>query len=120
MIDPKLGAEWVNDESLGAWTCHGGELDGMRCDPLQKTSSCGAGQCATPVTESLACIGFGPIFGDTLGTAGGFARAQTAQYYQPPRDGVYSTFPVRGLVYWNSHAFNLTTEATQMHAWVNL
>jgi hypothetical protein len=48
------------------------------------------------------------------------ARAQTAQFYQPPRDGVYNTFPVRGLVYWNSHAFNLTNEDTDMHAWVNL
>lgn len=119
LIDPKLGADWVHDSSLGEWTCRGGENEGKSCDPLQK-SGCGAGQCATPVQESLACFGFGPIFGDTFGSAGGFARAQTAQYYQPPRDGVYSTFPVRGLVYWNSHAFNLTTEATTMHAWVNL
>jgi hypothetical protein len=119
LIDPKLGAEWVNDETLGSWTCRGGEQAGASCDPLKK-DMCGSGQCATPVTESLACIGFGPLFGDTLGSSGGFARAQTAQYYQPPREGVYSTFPVRGLVYWNSHAFNLTTAPTEMHAWVNL
>jgi hypothetical protein len=60
------------------------------------------------------------VFGDTLGSAGGFARAQTAQYYQPPREGVYSTFPLRGLLYWNSHAFNLTNEDATMHAWINL
>jgi hypothetical protein len=119
LIDPKLGAEWVSDETLGKWTCNGGESAGASCDPLER-DACGTGQCAGTVQESLACIGFGPLFGDTLGSAGGFARAQTAQYYQPPREGVYSTFPVRGLVYWNSHAFNLTTMPTEMHAWVNL
>ncbi|MET0389908.1 MAG: hypothetical protein ABW321_28305 [Polyangiales bacterium] len=119
LIDPKLSADWAGDASFGAWQCVGGELEGQRCDPLGQ-SGCGAGQCASAVQEAVACIGFGPLFGDVLGSAGGFARAQTAQYYQQPRDGVYSTFPVRGLVYWNSHAFNLTENETTMHAWINL
>jgi hypothetical protein len=48
------------------------------------------------------------------------AGAQTAQYYEPPREGVYTTFPMRGLMYWNSHSFNLTTKDTTLHAWMNL
>jgi len=119
LIDPKLGADSVHDESLGPWACRGGDSDGKSCDPLAK-GECGTGQCATPAKESLACIGFGPSVADTRSSAGGFARAQTAQFYQAPRAGVYQTFPVRGVVFWNSHAFNLTTQDAKMHAWVNL
>jgi hypothetical protein len=48
------------------------------------------------------------------------ATAQTAQYYRAPRDGLYETFPLRGLLYWNSHAFNLTNTKTELNVWVNL
>jgi hypothetical protein len=118
MIHPSLGAESVQDASFGAWQCRGGDGDGQTCDP-REASACGAGICASEVQGISSCLGFGPIFGDNL-LGGNVARSQTAQYYAPPREGVYTTFPIRGLVYWNSHAFNLTTSDTKLHAWVNM
>jgi hypothetical protein len=117
--DPKLGADAVKDPTLGKWACRGGDAQGDECDPLN-AGACGSGQCASEVQNKEACIGFGPPDSAASMGQGRVAGAQTAQYYQPPRDGVYSTFPLRGLLYWNSHSFNLTTKDTQLHAWLNL
>ena len=55
------------DNSWGLWTCHGGDMEGTMCDPLQLNKSaseggaqCGAGVCASTVKSSTACVGFGP------------------------------------------------------------
>lgn len=110
--------ELANDPSYGAWTCRGGEEAGASCDPLD-LEACGAGNCASEVQNKGACIGFGPpapegYERDTVATA------QTAQYYRAPREGLYETFPLRGLLYWNSHAFNLTSQETELNVWVNV
>jgi hypothetical protein len=117
--DPKLGVESLDDESFGPWSCRGGDADGTSCDP-RKSGACGAGQCASEVQNKAACIDFGPPDSAASMGQGRVAGAQTAQYYQPPRDGVYTTFPLRGVLYWNSHSFNLTTRDTTLHAWLNL
>ena len=120
LLDPKLGADAVKDPSLGAWKCRGGEREGTVCDPLSKATGCGAGQCASEVQNKAACQGFGPKTSETLAGQGRVAGAQTAQFYQAPREGVYVTFPLRGLLYWNSHSFNLTTSDATLHAWINM
>ncbi|HKU44396.1 MAG TPA: hypothetical protein VJR89_39825 [Polyangiales bacterium] len=119
LIHPMLAPEMVKDPSFGEWACRGGDNEGQSCDPLQQ-SGCGAGQCASEVKHDAACLGFGPPTGSNILTQGRVAAAQTAQYYQPPREGVYSTFPIKGVVYWNSHSFNLTERDTKLHAWINL
>lgn len=106
-----LGPEWLDDPSFGAWTCRNGERQGEACDPID-LSSCGDGMCASEVRDSIGCIGFGPpaaavnIF---VGTIGG-----------PNREGYFAERPVRGIMYWNSHAFNLTTEPHELRTRVNL
>ena len=114
-----FGAEMVTHESFGDWTCKGGAQAGTICDPLDG-ASCGSGLCGSEVQNSLACIGFGPDGGlGFLGNAslGGIGSTQDVS---PPRDGVFRKFPIRGILYWNSHAFNLTTADHQMHAWANV
>jgi hypothetical protein len=114
-----LGASRVNDPAFGAWTCRGGERAGQPCDALDR-SSCGTGLCASEVRDSIACIDYGPrdVLIDVANE--GIAGAQTAQQYLEPRDGVFKEVPTRGIVYWNSHAFNLTSQDHEMHARVNL
>jgi hypothetical protein len=36
------------------------------------------------------------------------------------REGFYNLYPAHGIFYWNSHAFNLTTEDGIHHVWRNL
>jgi len=115
-----LDASAVHDPAFGSWTCRGGPRDGEECEPLD-LSSCGeGGLCGSTVTHSIACIGFGPPGGRLDPLNGGLAAAQTAQEYDPPRDGVFREIPLKGIVYFNSHAFNLTREDHAMHARLNL
>ena len=78
---------------------------------------CGAGECATdPDPTAIACIGFGPQKGLGTLTSGGFAFAQeTTAHFRFP-DDVYDELPVRGIILWNSHAFNLTRATARSKA----
>jgi len=121
------------------WTCRGGTLDGQKCDPTKGSRDCAEGVCggkSTPgplcgVDTSAATSGVGGIEGffgilsAGLGVLaqGGMpdqiANTQSPQEYLPPLDGVYSEIPLRGILYFDSHAFNLTDEDTVLDARVN-
>jgi len=47
------------------------------------------------------------------------ANTQSPQEYLPPMDGVYSEIPLRGVLWFNSHAFNLDDQDTVLEARVN-
>lgn len=115
-----LGAESVNHPAFGVWTCGGGEGDGESCDPLDQNSCGEQGDCRSQVSNSVACIGFGPPQGGVNVAAGGIGGAQTAQQFVPPREGVYTEIPIRGILYMNSHAFNLTGEDHPLNGRLNL
>lgn len=105
----------VHDPAFGAWTCAGGERDGETCEPTD-LDSCGSGLCRSEIRDTFACIGFGPNAGGNRGQIGG---AQSAQSFNEYADGVFGQIPMKGVLYWNSHAFNLTAKGTTMHAWLN-
>lgn len=106
-----LDESFLDHPSFGAWSCRNGPRKGEGCDPAD-LDSCGEGLCASEVRDSIACIGFGPPQGGVdvaLGSING-----------PARDGYFATRPLRGILYWNSHAFNLTTTEHELHTRVNL
>ena len=121
------------DSGLGPFTCRGGANDGIPCDPLAigvaapAGADCGEGSgCAGKVKSGVACIGYGPPdFGfDVTGSGsnnspniGGSQQPVSRSDYPP---GVFSMLPVDGIVVWNSHAFNLTAQATTNEQWLNL
>jgi cysteine-rich repeat protein len=109
----------IHDPAFGAWTCKGGSRDGELCEPLDP-GSCDTGLCGSEPTPSVACIGFGPreyavdIFGSSI-----LGGSQTAQLYVAPQPGFFGKVPIKGVVYWNSHAFNVTNYDHVMHARLN-
>ena len=106
-----LDASYLDDPSFGAWSCRSGARKGESCDPTD-ADACGGGLCASQVSDSIACIGFGPpesAIDVATGSLGG-----------PSRAGYYAVRPLKGILYWNSHAFNLTTTDHEMHTRVNL
>ncbi|MBI1816135.1 MAG: hypothetical protein HYR72_14250 [Deltaproteobacteria bacterium] len=107
----------INDPSLGDWTCSGGAHDSDACDPTD-VHACGTdGFCRSQIRQSFACIGFGPsVGGQSFYAIGGSQTAQSYTHYIP---GVYAQIPTKGVLYWNSHAFNLTDQDTMMHARLN-
>lgn len=112
------GQAGPNDERWGEFYCTGGDKHGERCAPMDR-SFCGEGLCATIPSNSIACTGFGP--GDSgLGIASsGFSGTQETASESRFADGVYGELPMRGMVLWNSHVFNLTDKPGLLEAWLN-
>ena len=106
----------VNDPSFGTWVCSGGASDGAQCDPKDPGSCGGDGLCHSEVQPSFACVGYGPPSDTPAEIAGGAGQAQA---FFPFLDGVFSQIPLKGVIYWNTHAFNTTNEDTTMHARLN-
>ena len=111
--------ENINAPEFGEWRCRGGEQMGETCDPTD-LAGCGTGHCTTEPVDGFACIGFGPTvqrgpFGSSIPIGG----AQKSQDYNRLPEGVYRQVPLHGILYWNSHAFNLTDEDHMMNGRLN-
>lgn len=106
----------VTHESFGEWTCHGGDRAGETCAP-KELGACGEDSvCASELVPSFACAGYGPPSPRPAVIVGGAGQAQASF---PFADGVFQLFPIRGVMYWNTHAFNLTTTDHEMNGRVN-
>jgi hypothetical protein len=149
IINRYAGDEDPHDPSFGPWTCTGGKRNGRACDPLDLAAcgrdgacvayggahcaggpragsdcdldtpnACGqGGKCVLGPRNSFACIGFGPAGrGRVALPIGGAQKAQSFADYPA---GVYGAIPLKGVIFWNPHAFNLTDRDTVMHGWIN-
>jgi hypothetical protein len=115
-----LAAHPPNDPAWGVYQCAGGPHDGAPCDPIA-LGACGEGfECATVPVVALGCIGYGPP--DAVGAIAGFgfAGAQTTVASIQYAPGVFGELPLKGIIVWNSHAFNLTHTTGTVEGWVNL
>ena len=97
---------------FGQWTCRGGTSVGAACDPKAPDACAGGGICASELKKSLACIGYGPRSAGNTVLIGGAGQPVYRTEYLP---GVFAQLPMKGVVYWNSHAFNLTKTDGVMH-----
>lgn len=98
------------------WECAGGPRTGESCDPTV-AGACGTGgTCITPIRSSVACAGFGP---DTGRANVQFAGAQETNATSKFPAGAYRCVPLKGMIWWNSHAFNLTNKDGLLRAWIN-
>ncbi|MFP6664524.1 MAG: hypothetical protein VCC00_10020 [Deltaproteobacteria bacterium] len=112
------GSADVDHAAFGQWTCLGGDDDGIGCAP-KTPGICGDGYCISQIRDTPGCTGFGPPGGPSpLSTRQVLVAQQAAETRYLP-EGIYSTVPLRGIVYWNSHAFNLTAQDLKMHGRVN-
>lgn len=102
--------------SWGEYKCRGGDREGESCQPTD-LDFCGEGLCGSEPRRSVACIGFGPP--DSQTSTLPFSGTQEASFDQTYPTGVYGELPTKGLLIWNSHAFNLTDEDGKLEAWVN-
>ncbi len=110
-----------DDAGWGSWRCYLGDNDGAACDPTAADPCPGGGTCGGPAQVGVACLGFGPEdYGFLNNNAPTWSGAQesTLDNYYP--DGVYAALPLKGIIVWNSHSFNLTTENMRMEAWINV
>ncbi len=121
IIHMYTGTADTTDSGWGTWTCYGGDDDGLVCDPLNLSACPNGGVCGGVDEEGVACIGYGPDdYGNAGGTAPTFGGAQESTSVSHYPVGVYGILPVKGIIVWNSHAFNLTNFDMQMEAWLNM
>lgn len=111
-------ADW-NDSGWGSWTYKGGPNDGQTCNPTAIDSTGINPACSGAVVVSPACIGFGPS-DYSASTTTDFSGSQEPLYSFNFAAGVYALLPMRGIITWNSHAFNLTTFDTTMEQYLNI
>lgn len=115
VMKPSVDLDLIDDPSFGGWVCAEGDRAGETCDPLTP-SDCPGSLCRTQIFDSVTCAGFGP---DEGRPNGGVNFDETYLIPEIKTEGFFIKLPVRGLVYWNSHAFNLTTKDTMHHVYRN-
>lgn len=114
-----VGADQLDDESFGSWTCAGGDSPGAACDPMDVTACGAGGHCVSEFRDGFTCAGYGPSVPGARVTYFPIGGAQRAQDFRDYPEGVYNAIPCRGVLFWNPHAFNLTTKERITNARLN-
>ena len=126
IVTTYTGTAEPTDADWGPWECLGGALSGAQCDPTKfgESASTGGAECgersicATVPKSATACIGFGPS--NIRANRAGLSGAQSPVSYRTFDHGVYSLSPMKGMIIWNSHAFNLTKKETTVEQYINI
>ncbi len=126
IINVYVGATSPLDASWGEWRCLNGPNKGASCDPTRigvpvadGGAKCGGPLqvCGTVPQKSTACRGVGP--NDRAYKSVGMGGAQSPIATSEKVAGVYSVLPTRGVITWNSHAFNLSDKVTRISQYNN-
>jgi hypothetical protein len=136
LIHLYTGAYDASHPGWGAWTKKFQDADaperGAACDPTAIDPALGYNpNCSSGIVRATGCVGFGPPDYTNLGDIGGiagqgsgnsplFSGSQEPYYEQGFAPGVYSVLPVRGIIVWNSHAFNFTPYEATLSQYLNL
>jgi len=112
------GKAGIHDPVWGPFACRGGGRDGESCDPVDLAACGDEGVCGSEPRDALACIGYGP--GDAGIGVGDTSLFNTMASNVAEQEGVYAEAPVKALLVWNSHAYNVVDEPALLDIWVNL
>ncbi|MET0340247.1 MAG: hypothetical protein ABW252_04565 [Polyangiales bacterium] len=120
--DPGQGSK-----DCGGGMCAGKSVPGTLCG-LEATGGIDLTALADPAkrAELMKDPAIQKALADLLKNGGGIgampgqvANTQSPQEYLPPMEGVYYEIPLRGVLWFNSHAFNLDEQDTVLEARVN-
>ncbi len=118
LLDSGIDPSRIDDPSFGRWRCHGGSRAGDDCDPMD-LDSCPGSLCRSAIRDDVAgCVGYGLSSSADI-VQQGMGGAQEPQAWNEFPDGVYAQYPLRGVAYWNSHAFNLTSKDAGLNGRIN-
>jgi hypothetical protein len=107
------------------WDDRNSPREACQCDPVAEVDpELGyAPGCSGRIQTDIACIGFGPPDGRSFGLGGASNQlllSQQARHDLALTPGAFAVMPVKGIIYWNSHAFNRTTTDTTLEQYLNL
>ena len=101
--------ENINASEFGEWRCRG-VSKGDLCDPTVWLRVAW-GIARPPVVGLPVLVSVQRLRRRSFGSTVGIGGARSQDYNKLP-EGVYRQVPLRGILYWNSHAFNLANETT--------
>ncbi len=114
-VNAYQGATPIDDPIWGAFTCKHGPREGESCDP-KDAETCGEpGACGSVPVRSVACIGYGP---SDAGFGGNNQFTLVERRKTSEGDSVILV-PVKSVVIWNSHSFNVTPSPGKIDRWLN-
>jgi cysteine-rich repeat protein len=136
ILNMYTGGATLADPGWGPWTYKSTDSsdprNGTACDPAAVDPTLGYNPgCSGGVVSAAACLGYGPadfsnftndpgaLTGES-GNAPQFSGSQEPYFDQDLAEGVYTLLPIRGIVVWNSHAFNLTNFDSTMSQYLNV
>ena len=110
------GGAIMTDDCGANSQCVGPSCDARADDPCPS-----GGDCATSRVVGAACTNLPGPAGGVGGLGGlGFSGAQESVSVIGYPEGVYRPMPLKGIISWNSHAFNLTNSPLWLDAFINL
>lgn len=118
LLDSGIDVSRIHDPAFGEWLCHDGPRKGESCEPTD-LDSCPESVCRSPIRQDTpGCVGYGLSSSADI-VQQGMGGAQEPQAWNEFPEGIYAQYPVRGIAYWNSHAFNLTSHDSRLNGRVN-
>ncbi len=111
------GATPITSSVWGPFACRTGEANEPPCDPTDPNACGGEAICASAPKPSLACIGFGP--GDASIGVAEKSLFNTMGTVLGGGEPIYEEAPLKGILVWNSHAFNVTDKPASLDMWLN-
>jgi len=108
----------IHDPVWGPFTCHGGDQEGETCDPVVQGVCGDDGVCGSVPRQAVACTGYGP--GDASIGVGDTSLFSTMASNAAEQEGVFAEAPVKAMLVWNSHAFNVFDEPALLDIWLNI
>lgn len=117
IVDRYNGVAALDDPAWGTFRCRGGAKDGEICPSTDLTFCGDEGLCGTDWKRAIACTGFGPPDQGAVNQSMVIIQEASAQLIFPA--GTFREAPLKGMMIWNSHAFNLTDKDGKIEAWMN-
>ncbi len=135
------GASLLDDPAWGPWTYKLEPTDpdyatkhGQPCSPDGSDAFGGFDPqlgynpgCSSEIVDSVACLAYGPSdlsnFQVLTGGGGNLPQILISQetfFEQDYPEGVFRSIPLKGVLVWNSHAFNLTQEDSTLAQYLNM
>ncbi|MBI3782701.1 MAG: hypothetical protein HY270_04795 [Deltaproteobacteria bacterium] len=118
IVSAYTGEAAPDDPAWGTFRCRGGDHADEICQPTDQTF-CGTGLCAADPVKAPACIGYGPTDAQSGVANSGFTGSQETSTASTLPYGIYAQAPLKGMLLFDSHAFNFTDTAGQIRAWLN-
>ena len=121
IVNLYTGKTPITDPVWGGFNCRGGDKDGQTCDPIDARRVRRRQRLRQRAGDQHRLLRRRQPAGRCLRRHRRVRLHRHAEGggHDQLAPGVYNELPLKGMIIWNSHAFNLTDEDGKLEAWLN-